>query len=149
RLKAEFGVDAEVIHNGIDARRFGPIEPERRTAVRQAAGVDDRFVFLSVGGIEPRKGTVYLFRAMARLARELDPPPALVVVGGHSFQDYTRYREEALAMLPELGLDLGSDVVLAGSLTDSELHAWYRSADALVFPSIKEGWGLVVMEAMA
>ena len=149
RLRTDYDVDADVIHNGIDAGRFGPIEPARRTAVRQAAGVDGRFVFLSVGGIEPRKGSVHLFRAMARLVRELDPPPVLVVVGGHSFQDYSRYRDDALAMLPELGLDVGRDVILAGSLTDTELHEWYRSADALAFPSTKEGWGLVVMEALA
>jgi glycosyltransferase-like protein len=149
RLKSDYGVGAKVIHNGIDPDRFGPIEPGRRSAVRQQAGVDDRFVFLSVGGIEPRKGTVYLFQAMAQLVRELDPPPALVLVGGHSFQDYTQYREEALAMLPGLGLEVGRDVVLAGSLSDSALHEWYRSADAFAFPSTKEGWGLAVMEAMA
>ena len=149
RLKADYGVDAKVIHNGIDASRFGPIESGRRSAVRQAAGVDDRFVFLSVGGIEPRKGTIYLFQAMAQLVREVDPPPALVLVGGHSFQDYTQYREEALAMLPDLGLEVGRDVVLTGSLSDSALHEWYRSADAFAFPSTKEGWGLAVMEAMA
>jgi glycosyltransferase-like protein len=149
RLKADYGVDAKVIHNGIDANRFGPIESGRRSAVRQGAGVDGRFVFLSVGGIEPRKGTVYLFQAMAQLVREIDPPPVLVLVGGHSFQDYTRYREEALAMLPDLGLEVGRDVVLAGSLSDFALHEWYRSADAFVFPSTKEGWGLAVMEAMA
>ena len=149
RLKADFGVDATVIHNGVDVSRFGPIEPRRRNAVRRGVGLDDRFVFLSVGGIEPRKGSVHLFEAMAILARELDPAPALVVVGGHSFQDYTRYRDEVLAMVPGLGLELGRDIVMAGSLSDAELHAWYRSADALAFPSIKEGWGLAVLEAMA
>jgi glycosyltransferase-like protein len=149
RLKAEFGVDATVIHNGVDAARFGPIDVSRRVAVRQTAGLDGRFVFLSVGGIEPRKGSIYLFEAMSILARALDPAPALVVVGGHSFQDYARYRDDVLAMLPGLGLELGRDVVLAGTLSDAELHAWYRSADALAFPSTKEGWGLTVLEAMA
>jgi glycosyltransferase-like protein len=149
RLKEEFVVDATVVHNGVDAARFGPISPGRRVAVRSGAGLDDRFVFLSVGGIEPRKGSIYLFEAMSILARELDPAPALVVVGGHSFQDYTRYRDSALAMLPGLGLEVGRDVVLAGSLSDAELHEWYRSADALAFPSTKEGWGLAVLEAMA
>ena len=72
-----------------------------------------------------------------------------MVVGGHSFQDYTRYRDEVLATLPGLGLELGRDVILAGSISDAELHEWYRSADALVFPSLKEGWGLAVLEAMA
>jgi glycosyltransferase-like protein len=149
RLKADYGVDATVIHNGVDPARFGPIEPNRRKAVRRRAGLDGRFVFLSVGGVEPRKGSVYLFEAMSLLKRELDPAPALVIVGGHSFQDYTLYRDEALSRLPGLGLELGSDVILAGSLTDAELRDWYRSADALAFPSTNEGWGLAVLEAMA
>jgi glycosyltransferase-like protein len=149
RLKDDYGVDATVIHNGVDADRFPPIGRRARASVRQRAGVSDRFVFLSVGGIEPRKGTTFLFQAMSILKREVEPPPALVVVGGHSFQDYRRYRDEALSRLPELGLELGRDVVLAGSISDSDLHRWYRSADALAFPSVKEGWGLAVLEAMA
>jgi glycosyltransferase-like protein len=149
RLKADYGVHATVIHNGVDAGRFGPIDPGRRGALRKRAGVADRFVFLSVGGIEPRKGSIFLFQAMSLLARDLEPRPAVVVVGGHSFQDYTRYRDEVLATLPDLGLELGRDVILAGSISDGELHEWYRSADALVFPSTKEGWGLAVLEAMA
>lgn len=149
RLKADYDADAVVIHNGTDATRFPPIEPSRRAALRRRSGLSDRFVFLSVGGVEPRKGSTVLFRAMAILAQEFDPAPALVIVGGHSFQDYTRYRDAALATLPELGLSLGRDVVLAGTITDAELHEWYRSADALAFPSIKEGWGLAVLEAMA
>ncbi|WP_167880508.1 MSMEG_0565 family glycosyltransferase [Nocardioides guangzhouensis] len=149
RLKADYGVDAVVIHNGVDANRFPPIDPGKRAALRQHAGVDERFVFLSVGGIEPRKGSIFLVQAMSILAHELDPAPALVVVGGHSFQDYTRYRDEVLAALPGLGLQLGRDVILAGSISDAELHDWYRSADALSFPSVKEGWGMAVLEAMA
>ena len=149
RLKADYGVDAVVIHNGVGAERFAPIAAGRLAALRQRAGVSDRFVFLSVGGIEPRKGSVFLIQAMARLAQEPDPRPVLVVVGGHSFQDYTRYRDDVLATLPDLGLELGRDVILAGSISDAELHEWYRSADALVFPSLKEGWGLAVLEAMA
>jgi glycosyltransferase-like protein len=149
RLREDNGVDAIVIHNGVEADRFAPISAARRAAVRKRAGVADRFVFLSVGGIEPRKGSVFLMEAMSQLVPELDPPPALVIVGGHSFQDYTRYRDNVLATLPGLGLELGRDIILAGSLSDDELHEWYRSADALVFPSLKEGWGLAVLEAMA
>jgi glycosyltransferase-like protein len=149
RLKEEYEVDAVVIHNGVDATRFPDIAPERRAEVRAKAGAADRFVFLSVGGVEPRKGSKYLFQALAILAQEFDPPPALVVIGGHSFQDYTAYREDALASLPDLGLRPGEDVVLAGTVSDIELHEWYRSADALAFPSIKEGWGLAVLEAMS
>ena len=76
RLKADYGVDAVVIHNGVDADRFAPIDPARRAALRQRAGVADRFVFLSVGGIEPRKGSVFLVQAMAILARGSIPRPS-------------------------------------------------------------------------
>ena len=151
RLHDEFGVHAEEVYNGVDATPFGPIEPHRRDALRREAGLADRFVFLSVGGIEPRKGTVYLFEALAALVadRSIQPQPAVVIIGGHSFQDYQEYHDKALAMLDELGLELGRDVIQLGTVTDQDLHDWYRSADALAFPSVKEGWGLAVLEAMS
>jgi glycosyltransferase-like protein len=151
RLRDEFGTDAEVVYNGVDAARFGPIDPSRRAALRRESGTAGRFVFLAVGGVEPRKGTVFLFQALAKLVadRDLDPPPALAIIGGHSFQDYIDYRDKALGMLPDLGLELGRDVILLGTITNDEVHEWYRSADALAFPSVKEGWGLVVLEAMS
>jgi glycosyltransferase involved in cell wall biosynthesis len=92
---------------------------------------------------------VHLLEALGRLKAEVHPSPVLAVVGGHSFQDYREYREAALASMPALGLELGRDVVLLGTVADTELPAWYRAADALAFPSIKEGWGLAVLEAMA
>ncbi|TWP38031.1 MSMEG_0565 family glycosyltransferase [Leekyejoonella antrihumi] len=148
RLAREYGVAATVIHNGVDSARFGPIDPTTRTQLREAAGVADRFVFLAVGGIEPRKGTACLFRALAQV-RDHGRRPALVIVGGHSFQDYTDYRDKALAQLDEFGLALGSDVIQVGTVSDETLHHWYRSADALAFPSLKEGWGLAVLEALS
>jgi glycosyltransferase-like protein len=149
RLRAEYGVASQTIYNGVDPGRFGPIAAADRERVRSQAGVAGRFVFLAVGGIEPRKGTVVLFRAMARLRAETASPPVLVIIGAHSFQDYSGYQEEALALLGELGLEPGRDVIRAGTVSDQALHEWYRSADALVFPSLKEGWGLAVLEAMS
>lgn len=149
RLERDYGRSARVIHNGVDPRRFPPIEPERRSLLRRQRGLSERFVFLSVGGIEPRKGSVFLLEAMAVLAKEMEPAPALLVIGGHSFQDYRAYREEALGMLPGLGLELDRDVFLLGTVGDDELHEWYRAADALAFPSVNEGWGLAVLEAMS
>ena len=148
RLRADYGRSAVVIHNGVDGSRFPPVEPKVREALRRELGVADRFVFLAVGGIEPRKGSIHLLQALAVLAGRIDPPPALVVVGGHSFQDYAAYRAEALGMLPGLGLELGRDVILAGTVSEPALHLHYRSADALAVPSVKEGWGLAVLEAM-
>ena len=148
-LAEDYGVTATVVPNGVDLDRFGPVARSRRDELRASIGAQDRFLFLSVGGIEPRKGTRHTFAALAELRQTMSPAPMLAIVGGHSFQDYAAYREEALAALPGMGLTLGRDVVLLGTLTEQDLGAWYRSADALAFPSVKVGWGLAVLEAMA
>lgn len=152
-LHDHYATEATVVPNGVDPDRFPPIAPARRTALRASIGASsdqgDRFLFLAVGGVEPRKGTHHAFEALGELVRGMRRPPMLAVVGGHSFQDYAPYREAALAALPDLGLTLGTDVVLLGTLSDDDLGAWYHSADALCFPSVKEGWGLAVLEAMA
>jgi len=148
-LRAEFGVDAQVVHNGVDMARFSPIAPALRADLRARVQATDRFLFLAVGGIEPRKGSVYLFEALARLHERMKPTPVLAVIGGQSFQDYQQYRDGALRRLAQLGLTLGRDVVLLGTVPDAEMAAWYRSSDALAFPSVKEGFGLAVLEAMS
>jgi glycosyltransferase involved in cell wall biosynthesis len=73
----------------------------------------------------------------------------LAVVGGHSFQDYAEYRERFFERAAALGVDVGRDVVLLGTVPDDELPGWYHAADAFVFPSVTEGWGLAVLEALA
>ncbi|MDQ1416216.1 MAG: hypothetical protein QOF81_1829 [Acidimicrobiaceae bacterium] len=148
-LRCEYGVESSVVYNGVDQSRFGPISAGQRAIFRERAGATGRFLFLAVGGIEPRKGSAYLLEAMGLLKGRVEQNPVLAVVGGHSFQDYAAYRDAALARLPEWGLDLGTDLVMLGTVCDADLAGWYRAADALAFPSLKEGWGLVVLEAMS
>jgi glycosyltransferase involved in cell wall biosynthesis len=150
-LRADYGVESVVVPNGVDLGRFPRIPPASRVELRARIGITDErtFLFLAVGGVEPRKGSVYLFEALAQLRRQVASPIVLAIVGGHSFQDYAAYRNAALGSLPGLGLTLGRDVVLLGTIADSELAGWYQAADALAFPSVKEGWGLAVLEAMS
>ncbi|WP_300019375.1 MSMEG_0565 family glycosyltransferase [Pseudonocardia sp.] len=148
-LRDDYGVTPEVVPNGVDTARFPEVTAAQRTALRERVGARDRFLLLAVGGVEPRKGTHHLFEALGSLATVLDRRPVLAVVGGHSFQDYTAYRDAALASLPSLGLELGVDVVQLGTVDEAELAGWYSAADALAFPSVKEGWGLVVLEALS
>ena len=150
RLLDEYGVVAEVVGNGVDVDRFSAAPSGAHLAARRAeVGATGRFLVLSVGGIEPRKGSDHLVRSLALLADRLDHRPVLAVVGGHSFQDHRAYRENVLASLPALGLELGRDVVLLGTVPDGDLPCWYHAADVFAFPSVNEGFGLAVLEALA
>ena len=151
RLLDEYGVDAAIVTNGVRVERFsGGGRPfGERAALRARISAGDRHVYLTVGGIEPRKGSRWLVEALGLLKAMPGPQPMLAVVGGHSFQDYRAYRDEVLGSLGTHGLRLGDDVVLVGTVPDAELPGWFAAADSFVFPSVSEGWGLVVLEALA
>jgi glycosyltransferase involved in cell wall biosynthesis len=117
--------------------------------LREQVGATDRPLILAVGGVEPRKGSDTLVCALAELKARRDVSPVLAVVGGHSFQDHRPYRERVLGSLSDLGLVLGEDVVLVGTVPDVDIPQWYAAADVLAFPSVKEGFGLAVLEAMS
>ncbi len=149
-LREDFGIDALQVDNGVDTNRFQPQPDGTDAALRVRFGIGAGPVFLAVGGIEARKNTVRTLAAFARL-RVQHPTAQLVIAGGASLLDHAAYRasfEEALRMS---GLETGAGkaVVLTGVLPDEHMPALYRSASALVFPSITEGFGLVVLEAMA
>jgi len=97
--------------------------------------------FLFVGTPEPRKNLRRLLEAFRNLCKVLDTSPALYIVGGHGWGG-----EETSDLVLEL--DLGKDVVLLGHVNDSELEQVYRHALALVMPSLYEGFGLPILEAM-
>ncbi len=151
RLLDEYGVEAAVVTNGVRAERFAGSgrSPEQRESLRSRIAAGRRHMYLTVGGIEPRKGSQYLVEALGLLKAMPGRAPMLAVVGGHSFQDYRAYRDGVLDSLGSHGLRLDDDVVLVGTVPDSELPGWFGAADSFVFPSVSEGWGLVVLEALA
>jgi glycosyltransferase-like protein len=147
RLRADFGRDAEVVGNGVDMQKFTPrrdgMEAELRARWRLGGGP----VFLSVGGVEARKNTLSMLEAFDFISRER-PDARFVIAGGASLLDHGAYQSEFRARLATLGART-SAVVVTGPLADSDTPALYRLASALMFASVKEGFGLCVLEAMA
>jgi glycosyltransferase involved in cell wall biosynthesis len=127
-----------VIYEGVNPR-FRPASPEAIAAVRARYGLPERFI-LYVGTIEPRKNLTTLLEAFHHLLATYDL--RLVIVGKKGWL-YERF----FRRLRELGLE--NRVLFTGYVPDEDLPAIYSAADLFVFPSLYEGFGLPVLEAMA
>jgi glycosyltransferase-like protein len=147
RLAAEFGRQAGLVPNGVDTERFRPPrDMAERTRARD--GLGERFTVLTVGGIEPRKGSITLldgFAALRGLIPELDP--LLLIAGGTTLFDYRHERDRFDARSRELGMT--GHVRVLGPLAPERIESLFRAADVFAFPSEKEGFGLAALEALA
>jgi glycosyltransferase involved in cell wall biosynthesis len=130
----------ETVRPGVSAAFAAPGDAAAgRAALRARHGIEGPFV-LFVGTTNARKNLPRLLDAFAAARRTASLPHVLVVAGDRGGDDV-----RALAA----ARGLGDAVRVAGYVAEDELAALYRSADALAFPSLYEGFGLPVMEAMA
>jgi glycosyltransferase involved in cell wall biosynthesis len=134
RAIERLGIDpsrVDVVHHGVSRDRFHP-------ATESNAGSERRY-FLCVGNTKPYKNITTALEAFARCTSDVD---ATVVIVG---------RGDSLPRLRALASRLGiaDRVEFAGAATDADLLGLFHGALALVFPSIVEGFGLPVLEAMA
>jgi glycosyltransferase involved in cell wall biosynthesis len=123
------------------ASRFAPTPVGRETPARLRHLTRDGF-WLAVATLEPRKNLERLVRAFCRLASELATVPPLVLAGGRGW--LSDRLEQELAEPVSRGL-----VVRLGYVTDAELEWLYANCFAFTFPSLFEGFGLPVVEAMS
>ncbi|MBC7942426.1 MAG: MSMEG_0565 family glycosyltransferase [Chitinophagaceae bacterium] len=146
-LRSDFGIEASLVNNGVDLARFradvqpGDAEVCNRLGLHTAGPM-----WLAVGGVEERKNTLRALQAFA-LHRRLHPRARLVIAGGASLLDHGDYQREFHRALHALAL--GDAVVLTGAVADADMPALFRRADGLLMPSLREGFGLVVLEALA
>ncbi|WOD41762.1 MSMEG_0565 family glycosyltransferase [Nodosilinea sp. E11] len=151
-LRHEYGIVAPRVLNGVDVRRFSPVPSGQEEAIKARYGLTGSPIFLTVGGIEPRKNSLRLLEAFAQVLTT-HPQAQLVIAGGATLFDYEPYRQAFFALAETLaqhhGSMIGKSVLLPGVIPDDNLPALYRAADVFCFPSTKEGWGLVVLEAIA
>ena len=122
--------------------RPGGVTASEEGALRERLGVSRSFL-LYTGGIDPRKNVGSLIAAYARLRAALRAAHQLVIVGW--LDDTARTALKTLALRHGLAED---ELVCTGYVPDADLVVLYRLCVAFVFPSLHEGFGLPVLEAM-
>jgi glycosyltransferase-like protein len=152
-LRSRYSLNPIVINNGVDLEKF-KIQgvKEFREKTKESFSVNGCKVMLSIGGIEPRKNTLTALRAFniaSDYFKSKGERLVWLIGGGETLFDYRTYREEFFSEIKTLGLKLDEDVIFLGAVPDESMPKLYKAGDVFVFPSVKEGWGLVVLEAMA
>jgi glycosyltransferase involved in cell wall biosynthesis len=138
-LTQQMGVAAEriaVVYPGVSAR-FRPLSAEVIEPVRQRLGLPPAFL-LFVGTLEPRKNLVRLVEALPHLTSSIP-----LVIAGRKGWLY----EDIFATVERLGLR--ERVIFVDFVEDADLPALYNVAQAFVYPSLYEGFGLPALEALA
>ncbi|MEO0541652.1 MAG: MSMEG_0565 family glycosyltransferase [Cyanobacteria bacterium P01_A01_bin.105] len=143
-LRRDYDIDAHRVVNGVSAR-FSAQLSGQESSLAQRYGLSGNPIFLTVGGIEPRKNSLQILRAFQQV-RQHHPQAQLMIAGGATLFDYQSYRDAFMVEAQSLPPNA---LVLPGVVPDEDLPVLYRLADAFVFPSLQEGWGLVILEAIA
>ncbi len=139
----ELGLDPARVHVTYGGVTSFDGAPATKSAAKRSFGLADKTVVGFVGAMTDRKNPGYLLEIFADLHR-LDSSRHLVFIGADAtgeVMDRLRSRAAELA--------LTNAVTFAGRVDSLEKAAWYRAMDLFVFPSLLEGFGLAVVEAMA
>lgn len=147
-VRRELGRDCPIIGNGVSVARFAlDTSLEQRTRERFGLMPNERVV-LSVGGVEPRKNSFCALAAMVPVLRA-HPDVRWLIAGGDSIWEHDQYRAGFRDQLSRLSPDVRARVVELGPVTEQELTGLYGISQILLCPSLQEGFGLCVLEALA
>lgn len=147
-------LDSNTIHvipNGVDASRFYKFESLTQRLLSQINLLDNAPILLLPVRVTPRKNIELALRTLSELKKEY-PNAALVVTGplGPHNSDNIKYFEMLKNLRKELGLENSAHFLaelVDGFLPDEMIADFFRMADALLFPSREEGFGIPLIEA--
>lgn len=130
-----------VVYPAIDSDFQPQRDPALRAAFRARHELPERYI-LFLGTIEPRKNLLTLIEAYAKLRALDDATPQLVIAGAKGW-----YYSSVFERVRALGLE--RSVTFAGYVVREEQPLWYSCAEICIYPSLYEGFGLPVVEALA
>ena len=148
QLQQQYQVDAPVVINGVNTNKFSSKPNGKEAELKQRLGINSNPVYLTIGGIEPRKNSLKLLKAFSEVLK-VHPQAQLIIAGGETLFDYEPYRLRFFDLAKQNQIEIGQSLILPGVMADEDVPVLYRCADAFIFPSVKEGWGLVLLEAIA
>jgi glycosyltransferase involved in cell wall biosynthesis len=129
-----------VVYHGVDDN-YHPLAEKTRIAVRAKYLIgNEKGILLHVGHCARRKNIEGLLGAFARLLKEASQPYRLIQIGG-------RFSPELFRLIDQL--EIGDRVTQIASMPNEQLVEMYNAADVFVFPSLYEGFGVPLIEAMA
>jgi glycosyltransferase involved in cell wall biosynthesis len=140
-LRDDFEVEEErirIIHNGIDLDRFIPPDSSARAAAKEKLGLQAAKVIGIIARLSDVKGHIYLIQAMPKVLKQA--PDAKLLIAGQG-----REKRKLAELAKELGIT--GSVIFRDSVADT--FQALSAIDIFVMPSLKEGLGLSLMEAMA
>lgn len=135
-----------VIHSGTPENFTAGISQEKISSLKAHLGIRNSY-FLFVGTLEPRKNLKRTIEAFRSFLKEVPEPDRfqMVIVGSQDFA-HGRFFKELSA---KLSFERPDQVLFTGYIQQEELNALYAGATAFLFPSLYEGFGFPVLEAMA
>jgi glycosyltransferase involved in cell wall biosynthesis len=125
---------------GIDIVKFNNLDSMKLSAIMQKYNLSKRYI-LFVGTLEPRKNLPFLISVLHKIKKQLQNIP-LIIVGRQGWG-----AEDVIDKINEF--QMCDQVRILGTVNDDDLPYIYKSASMFLFPSIYEGFGLPVLEAMA
>ena len=130
-----------VAYHGVDRTIFHPVDDDERARVKKSLGLEGQEYIGFLGTLEPRKNVPNLVRGWTKAVADMPNPPALVLAGGKGWDEDI---DPALASVPS-----HLTVLRPGYLPLEDLPGFLSGCEILAYPSIGEGFGLPVLEAMA
>lgn len=129
------------IPNGVDLQTYYPCDVTDKERLRRKYGVDAyKFIFLSVGAVEKRKGYDFMIDAWRHIVSQT--PSALLMIVGPGNDPSNKFYKELQSRAQNL-----PNIIFAGQ--QEHIAEYMRLSDCFLFCSIKEGFGNVLIEAMA